>query len=194
MAVLLKFRVVNQTLASYDRIAGNISEAERIRKVPAFIAQALYETPDGVTAIEIWESSELSRAWDSGFRRVVDQGLAAEHLEIEEEMIDIYNLVLPFRVQWSHFQHHLPRVARCMGTAGVVAGGCAELIEESSGAEVLVECSTSAEALVPGLRGLGGGEWSLALPLVPQAWSCDEPRSMPTRYGRPRARPVETAL
>lgn len=95
MAVLLKFRVANQTLASYDRIAGNISEAERITKAPGFIAQAVYETPDGVGAIEIWESSELSRAWDNGFRPVVDQGLAAEHLEIDEEMIDIYNLVLP---------------------------------------------------------------------------------------------------
>jgi len=95
LAVLLRSKVVGQTLASYDRIAGNISEAERIRKAPGFIAQAVYEGSDGVEAIEIWESSELYRAWDNGFRPEVDQGLAAEHLQIEEEMVNIYNLVLP---------------------------------------------------------------------------------------------------
>jgi heme-degrading monooxygenase HmoA len=95
VAVLLRFKVVGQTLASYERVAGKISEADRIRKAPGFIAQAVYQGPEGVEAVEIWESSELYRAWDDAFRPEVDQGLAAEHLQIEEEMIDIYNLVLP---------------------------------------------------------------------------------------------------
>jgi heme-degrading monooxygenase HmoA len=95
VAVLLKFRVVGQTLASYERVAGSISEAERISKAPGFIAQAVYQGPEGVEAVEIWESSELYRAWDDAFRPEVDQGLAVENLQIEEEMVDIHKLVLP---------------------------------------------------------------------------------------------------
>ncbi|MGP8207999.1 MAG: hypothetical protein ACLQVK_18440 [Acidimicrobiales bacterium] len=94
MAVLLRFRVAGQTLASYDRIVGDICEAERLRKAPGFIVQAVYGTSDGVEAAEIWESSELWKAWDQGFRPEVDQGLEAEHLKLEDEIVKIHNLVL----------------------------------------------------------------------------------------------------
>jgi hypothetical protein len=94
VAVLLRFRVVGLTLASYDRIAGDIREAERLRKAPGFIAQAVYETSEGVEAIEIWETGKLWKAWDSEFRPEVDRGLAAEHLQLEDAMVNIHNLVL----------------------------------------------------------------------------------------------------
>ena len=94
MAVLLKFRVAGQSLASYEQIAKEISEAERIREARGFIAQAVYETSDGVEAIEIWESVKLWKAWDSQFRPEVDRRLVGEHPHLEDEVINIHNLVL----------------------------------------------------------------------------------------------------
>jgi L-iditol 2-dehydrogenase len=60
-------------------------------------------------------------------------------------------------------------LARRMGATRVVSPGSGDLTEAADGADVLIECSGSAEALEAGLRGLGPGARAVVVGMSPES-------------------------
>ena len=94
MAVLLRFSVVGLRPSTFDRIAGKLHEAELLKKQPGFVMQAVYRAPDGLGAVEVWDSLEQWREWDEGYKPKVDDELSAENLDMTYEVLEIHKLVL----------------------------------------------------------------------------------------------------
>ena len=59
MAVLLRFSVPGLSAEVFDRIAGGLREAERLREQPGFVMQAVYPTADGLGAVEMVRSTRV---------------------------------------------------------------------------------------------------------------------------------------
>ena len=76
MAVLIRHRAEGMTPAQYDEISPPL--VEQLKKQPGFVIHVSYESPQGFTVGEVWESQEQH---DSFFNEHVKPNVPAELLE-----------------------------------------------------------------------------------------------------------------
>jgi quinol monooxygenase YgiN len=87
MAVLIRHRAAGMTPAQYDQISPQL--VELVKKQPGFVLHVAYESPQGFTVGEVWESQEQH---DSFFNEHVKPNVPAE---ITQEVIDLHSVHKP---------------------------------------------------------------------------------------------------
>jgi quinol monooxygenase YgiN len=87
MAVLVRHRAAGMTPAQYDEISPQL--VEMVKKQPGFVIHVSYESPQGFTVGEVWESREQH---ESFFNEHVKPNVPAE---ITLEVIDLHSVHKP---------------------------------------------------------------------------------------------------
>jgi heme-degrading monooxygenase HmoA len=87
MAMLFRHHAAGLDASAYDQASSQLTPV--LKQQPGFIYHVAFETPEGFTVSEIWESKEQHDRWiDEHVRPNVPA-------EITVEEIDIHNIITP---------------------------------------------------------------------------------------------------
>ncbi len=87
MPVLYRHRARGMEPSQYDQASSQL--LEQLKQQPGFMYHVAFESPEGFTVSEVWESREQHDEW---FENHVRPNIPAE---IDVEALDIHNVVTP---------------------------------------------------------------------------------------------------
>lgn len=87
MAVLVRMSASGMETSNYDQASQGLSAL--VKQQPGFIMHVAYETPDGMSVGEVWESREQYEKW---FDENVKPNVP---FDIKQEVIELHNVIQP---------------------------------------------------------------------------------------------------
>ena len=80
MAVLVRMSSAGMDAATYDKIASELTPKLRVQ--PGFMLHVAFETTDGISVSEIWETREQHETWSTDVEPHMPPGAERNYLEV----------------------------------------------------------------------------------------------------------------